>query len=70
MERNGRPRRRLEAPPVDPTTITELARRYHSCAVALATSLGLPLTEAFLRDHRESVSSILGFQALSAENLR
>jgi hypothetical protein len=43
---------------VAPTTITELARRYHSCTVALAKSLGLPMTEAFLRDHRESVSSI------------
>jgi hypothetical protein len=52
------PRRRPEAPSAPTTTITELARRYHSCAVALATSLGLPLTEAFLRDHRESVSSI------------
>src|SRR5882724_5417337 len=49
---------RTPAPSVEPTTITELARRYHSCAVALAKSLGLPMSEAFLRDHRESVSSI------------
>jgi hypothetical protein len=58
MAKSGPPRRRPEAPSVAPTTITELARRYHSCAVALAKSLGLPMTEAFLRDHRESVSSI------------
>jgi hypothetical protein len=58
MATSRTPRRRPEAPSAPPTTITELARRYHSCAVALATSLGLPLTEAFLRDHRESVSSI------------
>jgi hypothetical protein len=58
MPRNGTPRRRPEAPSAPPTTITELARRYHSCAIALAKSLGLPMTEAFLRDHRESVSSI------------
>src|SRR6266404_5683807 len=51
------PRRQPDAPST-PTTITELARRYHSCAVALAKSLGLPMSEAFLRDHRESVSSI------------
>jgi hypothetical protein len=55
MERNGRPRRRPEAPSA-PTTLTEITRRYYACAVALAKAMGLPLSETFMREHRESIS--------------
>jgi hypothetical protein len=40
-----------------PTTITEIARRYHAAAVALAQTLGLSLQEV-LAQHRESVTAI------------
>jgi hypothetical protein len=43
-------------PPVK-TSLTEIARRYHACAVALATSLGIPLADA-LRDHHTSITAI------------
>jgi hypothetical protein len=43
------------APP--PTSITEIARRYHGAAVALAQTLGLSLQEV-LTAHRESVTAI------------
>jgi hypothetical protein len=39
-----------------PTTITEICRRYAACAAGLARAFGLPLTEDFLRQHRESIS--------------
>jgi hypothetical protein len=55
MERTGRPRRRPEAPSA-PTTLTEITRRYYACAVALAKAMGVPLSETFLREHRESIS--------------
>jgi hypothetical protein len=55
MAKSGPPRRRPEAPSA-PTTLTEIARRYYACAVALAKAMGLPLTETFLREHRESIS--------------
>jgi hypothetical protein len=58
MERNGRPRRRPEAPSAPPTTITELARRYHSCAVALSRSLGIPMSETFVLEFHNAISSI------------
>jgi hypothetical protein len=57
MGRNRPPRRRPEAPSA-PTTITELARRYHSCAVALARSLGIPMSETFLLQFHNAISSI------------
>jgi hypothetical protein len=56
MERNSRPRRRPEAPPVAPTTLHEITRRYYACAVALAKAMGVPMSETFLREHRESIS--------------
>ena len=56
MERNARPRRRFEATSVEPTTLTEITRRYYACAVALAKAMGVPLTETFLQAHRESIS--------------
>jgi hypothetical protein len=40
-----------------PTSITEIARRYHAAAVALAQTLGLSLAEV-LTQHRESVTAI------------
>jgi hypothetical protein len=43
------------APPK--TSITEIARRYHAAAVALAQTLGLSLQEV-LSQHRESVTAI------------
>jgi hypothetical protein len=55
MERNGKPRRRPEAPSA-PTTLTEITRRYYACAVALARAMGVPMTETFMREHRESIS--------------
>ena len=50
------PRRRPEAPTVAPTTLTEIARRYYACAVALAKAMGLPMSETFLRDAPASPS--------------
>jgi hypothetical protein len=55
MPRPGTPRRRLEAPSA-PTTLTEITRRYYVCAVALSKVMGLPLTDTFMREHRESIS--------------
>jgi hypothetical protein len=55
MERNGRPRRRPEAPSAPPT-LHEITRRYVATALALARAMGLPLTETFMREHRESIS--------------
>jgi hypothetical protein len=55
MERNGRPRRRLEALRA-PTTLHEITRRYYACAVALAKAMGVPMSETFLQAHRESIS--------------
>ena len=56
MELSARtPRRRPEAPSA-PTTLTEIARRYYTCAVALSKAMGLPLTGMFVREHRESIS--------------
>jgi hypothetical protein len=52
MAREGKSR---QAPP--PTSITEVARRYHAAAVALSQTFGLPLEEV-LREHRESVTAI------------
>ena len=43
--------------PRAPTTIHEIARRYHACAVALAQTLGLAVAEV-LREHRERVTAI------------
>jgi hypothetical protein len=40
-----------------PTSITEIARRYHAAAVALAQTLGLSLPET-LAAHRESITAI------------
>jgi hypothetical protein len=37
--------------------LTEITRRYYATAVALAKAMGLPLTEDFLRQHRESIST-------------
>ena len=51
MARNWKTR---QAPP--PTSITEICRRYAACAAGLARAFGLPLTETFLREHRESIS--------------
>jgi hypothetical protein len=51
MARNWKSR---QAPP--PTSITEICRRYAACAAGLARAFGLPLTETFLREHRESIS--------------
>jgi hypothetical protein len=36
--------------------LTEIARRYYACAIALAKAMGLPMSETFLREHRESIS--------------
>jgi hypothetical protein len=40
-----------------PTSITEIARRYHAAATALAQTLGLSVSEV-LAQHRESVTAI------------
>lgn len=52
MARHWKPR---QAP--GQTSITEIARRYHAAAVALAQTLGLSLPEV-LTQHRESVTAI------------
>jgi hypothetical protein len=52
MARDWKPR-----PASRPTTITEVARRYHAAAVALSRTLGLSLAEV-LAQHRESVTAI------------
>jgi hypothetical protein len=39
------------------SSITEVARRYHACALALAQTLGLTLQEV-LTQHRESVTAV------------
>jgi hypothetical protein len=44
-------------PAPKPTTITEVARRYHAAALALSQTLGLSLTEV-LTQHRESVTAV------------
>ena len=55
MARHGTPRRRPTAPGA-PTTLTEITRRYYATAIALARAMGLPLSETFIREHRESIS--------------
>jgi hypothetical protein len=55
MATHGKPGR-APAPDVAPTTLTEITRRYYACAVALAKAMGVPLSETFLREHRESIS--------------
>jgi hypothetical protein len=39
-------------------TITEVARRYHACAMALAKSFGMPLTADFLQAYHSAISSV------------
>jgi hypothetical protein len=57
-EPSDAPRRPRPVRPVPkPTTITECARRYHACALALAQTLGLSLAEV-LAQHRESVTAV------------
>jgi hypothetical protein len=52
MARDWKPRQ----PPAK-TSLTEIARRYHGCAVVLAQTLGLSVQEV-LAQHRESVTAI------------
>jgi hypothetical protein len=52
----GPARKRWNGPKVEPTSLTEITRRYVATAVALAKAMGLPLTEDFMRQHRESIS--------------
>jgi hypothetical protein len=56
MAKPGTPRRRPDAPSFAPTSLTEIARRYYACAVALAKAMGVPMSETFMREHRESIS--------------
>jgi hypothetical protein len=56
MAKPGTPRRRPDAPSATPTNLTEIARRYYACAIALAKAMGVPMSETFLREHRESIS--------------
>jgi hypothetical protein len=51
------PRTLMARPAPRPTSITEVARRYHACAAALAQTLGLSVPEV-LSQHRESVTAI------------
>jgi hypothetical protein len=53
MARDGKSSR--QAP--RPTSITEVARRYHAAAVALGETLGLSVPEV-LTQHRESVTAV------------
>jgi hypothetical protein len=52
MARDGKSR-----PAPRPTSLTEIARRYHAAALALSQTFGLPL-EQVLKEHRESVTAI------------
>jgi hypothetical protein len=52
------PRRRPDTSSGAPTTLTECARRYHACALALAKSLGLPMTAAFLQEYHSAISCV------------
>jgi hypothetical protein len=52
MARDGKPRQAPRS-----TSITEVARRYHAAAVALAQTWGLPVLEV-LTQHRESVTAV------------
>jgi hypothetical protein len=56
METTG-PRRRPEGSTYAPTTLHEITRRYYATAVALAKAMGLPFSEEFMRQHRESIST-------------
>jgi len=54
---NAYPPRPASGPPRQaPETITAIARRYYSCAVALSTVMGLPLTEGFLQAHHAAIA--------------
>jgi hypothetical protein len=55
MARPNTPRRRPEAPSA-PTTLHEITRRYYACAIALAKAMSVPMSETFMREHRESIS--------------
>jgi hypothetical protein len=57
MDRPRPPRRRPEAPTFAPTSLTEIARRYYACAMALSKAMGVPMSETFMRQHRESVTA-------------
>jgi hypothetical protein len=52
MARDGKPR-----PAPRPTSITEVARRYHAAALALAQTWGLSVPEV-LTQHREAVTAV------------
>jgi hypothetical protein len=43
------PRRRPDAPSVTPMTLTEIARRYYACAIALSKAMGVPMSETFMK---------------------
>jgi hypothetical protein len=43
-------------PPSGPTTIHEICRRYMATATTLAKIMGVPWSEAFLKEHRESIA--------------
>jgi hypothetical protein len=47
---------RRDTPIAEPTTLHEITRRYYACAVQLAKTMGLPLTETFITQHREPIS--------------
>jgi hypothetical protein len=52
MARNWTPR-----PTPQPTSITEICRRYYACALALSKVMGVPLTETFMQEHHSAISS-------------
>jgi hypothetical protein len=43
---------------IEPTTLTECARRYHAAALALSRTFGLPLTLEFVQTYHPAISSI------------
>jgi hypothetical protein len=47
-----------QPPTPEATSVTECARRYHACAVALAKSFGLPMTTAFLQEYHSAISCV------------
>jgi hypothetical protein len=56
MDRPRTPRRRPDAPSGAPTTLHEITRRYYATAITLAKAMGLPMSEQFIHEYRESIA--------------
>lgn len=43
--------------PRSPATIHEICRRYYACAATLAKVMGLPLSETFIKEYHQAIST-------------